>query len=167
LSKAVLDILKKATSREIANDANKLSLLIMDNTGLDSSETAMKAYSSVELLLFQNKKFEAIDELRDLYQKYSTHSLSDEILWLTARTYMKLDSNRQALQTLATLTSRFSVDILGDDALFEMAKLYQEKLNDKNEAMKLYQQLMEKYPGSIFVAESRKRFRLLRGDVVN
>jgi predicted Zn-dependent protease len=167
LAKAVLDILKKATSREIANDANQLSLLIMDNTGLDSNETAMKEYSNVELMLFQNKKYEAIDTLKRLYQKYQKHSLSDEILWLTAKTYMKLDSNQQALAILTTLTSKFGVDILGDDALFSMAKLYQEKLSDKNEAMKLYQQLMEKYPGSIFVAESRKRFRLLRGDVVN
>ena len=62
---------------------------------------------------------------------------------------------------------KYSVDILGDDALFAMAKLYQEKFNNKEEAMKLYQELMEKYPGSIFVADARKRFRLLRGDVVN
>ena len=167
LAKAVLDILKKATSREIANDANDLGLLIMDNTGLDSSETAMKEYSNAELLLFQNKKFEAIDTLKHLSQKYQNHSLSDEILWLTAQTYMKLDSNKQALATLKLLTEKYSVDILGDDALYATAKLYQEKFNDKDEAMKLFQELMEKYPGSIFVADSRKRFRLLRGDVVN
>jgi tetratricopeptide (TPR) repeat protein len=167
LAKAVLDILKKATSREIANDANDLSLLIMDNTGLDSTEKAMREYSNVELMLFQNKKSEAIDTLKQLYQRYPKHSLSDDILWLLAKTYMTIDSNQQALATLQTLTAKFGVDILGDDALFATAKLYQEKLNDKNEAMKLYQQLMEKYPGSIFVAESRKRFRFLRGDVIN
>lgn len=167
LAKDVLDILKKATSREIANDANELGLLIMDNTGLDSNETAMKEYSSVELLLFQNKKYEAIDSLKALYQKYQNHSLADEILWLTAKTYMKVDSNRQAMDALKLLYTKYNVDILGDDALFAMAKLDQEKLNNKEEAMKLYQELMEKYPGSIFVAESRKRFRLLRGDVIN
>lgn len=167
LAKEVLDILKKATSREIANDANELSLLIMDNTGLDSSETAMKEYSNIELLLFQNKKYEAIDSLKYLYEKYPEHSLSDEILWLMANTYVKLDSNQQAMASLKLLYSKFGIDILGDDALFEMARLNQEKLNNKDEAMKLYQELMEKYPGSIFVAESRKRFRILRGDVVN
>jgi tetratricopeptide (TPR) repeat protein len=167
LAKAVLDILKKATSREIANDANELSLLIMDNTGLDSNESAMKEYSSVELLLFQNKKFQAIDSLKHLYQKYQNHSLSDEILWLTAKTYTKLDSNRQAMEDLKLLYSKYGHDIYGDDALYAMAKLYQEKLNEKDQAMKLYQELMEKYPGSIFVAESRKRFRILRGDVIN
>lgn len=167
LAKAVLDILKKATSREIANDANELSLLIMDNTGLDSTESAMKAYSSVELLLFQNKKFEAIDSLKNLYKKYENHSLSDEIIWLTAKTYIKLDSNKQAMEDLKLLYSKFGHDLYGDDALFAMAKLNQEKLNDKDQAMKMYQELMEKYPGSIFVAESRKRFRILRGDVIN
>nr|WP_295935046.1 tetratricopeptide repeat protein [uncultured Dyadobacter sp.] len=167
LAKAVLDILKKATTREIANDANELSLLIMDNTGLDSTEAAMKAYSAVELQLFQNKKFEALDTLRSLYQKYQSHSLADEILWLTAKTYIKLDSNRQAMEDLKLLYSKFGHDLYGDDALFAMAKLYQEKLNDKDQAMKFYQELMEKYPGSIFVAESRKRFRILRGDVIN
>ncbi|MCE6993098.1 tetratricopeptide repeat protein [Dyadobacter sp. CY323] len=167
LAKAVLDILKKATSREIANDANELSLLIMDNTGLDSTETAMREYSAVELLLFQNKKYDAIDSLKHLYQKYPSHSLTDEIIWLKARTYVKLDSNRQALEDLKLLYSKFGHDIYGDDALYTMAKLYQEKLSDKDQAMKLYQELMEKYPGSIFVAESRKRFRILRGDVIN
>lgn len=167
LSKEVLDILKKATSREIANDANELSLLIMDNTGLDTSEVAMRDYSNIELMLFQNKTQEAIDTLKHLYIQYKDHSLADEILWLSAKTYMKLDSNRQALENLKIIHEKFGYDILGDDALFTMAKLYEEKLNDKEEAMKLYQELLEKYPGSIFIAESRKRFRTLRGDPIN
>jgi tetratricopeptide (TPR) repeat protein len=167
LSKEVLDILKRATTREIANDANDLSLLIMDNTGLDSTETAMRAYSNVELLLFQNKTLVAIDSLKSLYQQYKDHSLSDEILWLTAKTYMKLDSNQQALGCLQMIKEKYHYDILGDDALYTMAKLYEEKLKDKEEAMKLYQEVLEKYPGSIFVADSRKRFRILRGDTIN
>ncbi|HEV7381793.1 MAG TPA: tetratricopeptide repeat protein [Dyadobacter sp.] len=167
LAKSVLDILKKATTREIANDANSLGLLIMDNTGLDSSETAMKEYSNIELMLFQNKKYEALEMLKGLYTKYENHSLSDEILWLTANTYMKLDSNQQAMTTLKLLYQKFGVDILGDDALYTMAKLHQEKLNNKEEAMRMFQELMEKYPGSIFVADARKRFRLLRGDAIN
>jgi hypothetical protein len=33
--------------------------------------------------------------------------------------------------------------------------------------MELYNQLLQKYPGSIFGAEARKRFRALRGDTIN
>lgn len=167
LAKSVLDILKKATTREIANDANSLSLLILDNTGLDSTETAMKEYSNVELLIFQNKKLEALDSLKHLSKKYQKHSLSDDILWLTANIYMKLDSNQQAMTALKSLYDNYGTDILGDDALFTMAKLNEEKLNNKEEAMKLYQLLLEKFPGSIYVSDSRKRFRILRGDVIN
>jgi tetratricopeptide (TPR) repeat protein len=127
----------------------------------------MREYSNIELMLFQNKTREAIDTIKHLYVKYKDHSLADEILWLTAKTYMKLDSNRQALEDLKIIKEKFHYDILGDDALFMMGKLYQEKLNDKEEAMKLYQELLEKYPGSIFIAESRKRFRVLRGDPIN
>jgi hypothetical protein len=31
-------------------------------------------------------------------------------------------------------------------------------------AMELYQRIMTDYPGSLFVTEARKRYRLLRGD---
>lgn len=167
LAKEVLDILKKATSREIANDANELSLLIMDNTGLDTSELAMRSYAKVELLLFQNKTTEALDSLTTLYERYKEHSLADELLWLTARTYIKLDSVQAAVRCLEIIKDNFHYDILADDAVFMLAKLNEEKLKNKEEAMKYYQLLFEKYPGSIFVVESRKRFRLLRGDTIN
>ena len=44
VAKDILDVLKLATSREIANDAEQLSLLIVDNTGMDSTEAAMRWY---------------------------------------------------------------------------------------------------------------------------
>lgn len=166
ISKQVLDILKRATSREIANDANALSLLIMDNTGLDSSENALKSYSQVELLLFQNKTTEALDSLNSLSASLGDHSLADEIAWLKAKTYIKLDSVDKAMDNLKFIIEKFHYDILGDDAYFELAKLYENKLNNKNEAMKVYQELLEKYPGSIYTAEARKRYRLLRGDAI-
>ncbi|WP_229203469.1 tetratricopeptide repeat protein [Dyadobacter jejuensis] len=167
LAKDVLNILKKATTREIANDANELSLRIMDNTGLDSSETAMGEYANIELLIFQNKKYQALDSLQAMLTRYPQHSLTDELLWLSAKTYITLDSNQAALKNLEILTQKFGHDILGDDGLFEMARLYEEKFQNKDEAMRQYQKLLEQYPGSIHIAEARKRFRNLRGDLVN
>lgn len=167
LSKEILDILKKATTREIANDANALGLLIMDNIGLDSNETAMKAYANVELLLFQNKLPEAIDSLKSLYTQYKDHSLADEILWLLSTTYLKLDQPQQAVERLQVIVEKHYYDVLGDDALFTLAKVYEERVRDKEEAMNRYRELMEKYPGSIYVVEARKRYRALRGDSVN
>ncbi|WP_337043317.1 tetratricopeptide repeat protein [Emticicia sp. 17c] len=167
LSKEILDILKKATTREIANDAMQLSLLIQDNTGLDSTETAMKEYAAVDLLLFQNRNQEAITALEGLFQKYKSHSLADEILWLRANTYLKINDPNKALDDLETLRKNYSYDILADDAIYLEAKIYQEKLGQKDKAMDLYRQILQEFPGSIYGADARRRFRNLRGDTIN
>jgi hypothetical protein len=51
--------------------------------------------------------------------------------------------------------------------LYHRAELHENKLNDKTKAMELYQDLLVNYPGSLYVVEARKRYRTLRGDIVN
>ncbi len=167
LSKEVLDILKKATTREIANDAMQLSLLIQDNIGLDTSEVAMKEYAKVDLLLFQNKNAEAMIALNQIFEKYKSHSLADDILLLRANTNLKINQPQKALEDLELLRKNYSFDILADDALFLEAKIYEESFQQKDKAMELYREILQKFPGSIYGAEARKRFRNLRGDTIN
>lgn len=167
LSKEVLDILKKATTREIANDAMQLSLLIQDNIGLDTSEVAMKEYAKVDLLLFQNKNAEAMIVLNQIFEKYKSHSLADDILLLRANTNLKINQPQKALEDLELLRKNYSFDILADDALFLEAKIYEESFQQKDKAMELYREILQKFPGSIYGAEARKRFRNLRGDTIN
>ncbi len=167
LSKDILDILKKATTREIANDAMQLSLLIQDNTGLDTSEVAMAEFSKVDLLIFQNKFEESIEALSGLFDKYKTHSLADEILWLKANTLLKINRIAEATKDLESILDNYKYDILADDALFLLAKITYENLNDKTKAMDLYKRLLKDYPGSIYGAQARIKFRELRGDFIN
>ncbi len=167
LAKDVLDILKKATTREIANDAMQLSLLIQDNIGLDTSEVAMKEYAKVDLLLFQNRNSEAMAALDQIFEKYKSHSLADDILWLRANTNLKINKPEKALEDLELLRKNYNFDILADDALFLQAKIYEENFQQKDKAMELYREILQKFPGSIFGAEARKRFRYLRGDTIN
>jgi tetratricopeptide (TPR) repeat protein len=166
LSKALLDILKMATSREIANDAGSLSLLIQDNTGLDTSEDAMKEYAAIDLLLYQNQTETALWRLDGMFKKYKDHPLADEILWLKAKTYAKMGENQKAVENLQEIVDKHALDILADDALYMMAEIYQNRLKEKDKAMDLYQKILEKYPASIHAADARKRFRQLRGDSI-
>ena len=55
-------------------------------------------------------------------------------------------------------------DVLADDAFFLQAEIYERQVNDKEKAMEIYREFLTKYPGSVFAAEARKRFRTLRGD---
>ena len=49
-------------------------------------------------------------------------------------------------------------DILVDDALYRLAKLYDDILLDLEKAMELYEKILIEQRSSIFTAESRKRF---------
>ncbi|KAA9339968.1 tetratricopeptide repeat protein [Adhaeribacter soli] len=169
LAQAHLDILKLATSREIANDAMELSLLITDNTGLDTTTEAMEAYAAADLLVFQNKFSEAIQKLDFMLKQYPGHSLADEIYYQKAKIYLRQGNYTDALFNLAKITANHNQDILADDALFMTAKITEENLKDIEQAKKLYNDLLVKFPGSTYSVEARKRFRNLRGDaaVVN
>jgi len=164
LAQEHLDILKEATTREISNDAMRLSLLIRDNTGLDSSESAMKQYAEIELMLFQNKSEEAKEEIDLMLHEYSTHSLTDELLWLKADILRKEGKFEDALTLLSRINNEYSYDVLGDDAYYRMGIIYDEDLHNNFKAMEIYQEFLIRFPGSIYSADVRKRFRILRGD---
>ena len=64
------------------------------------------------------------------------------------------------------IVNEYPYDILADDATFRMAVINQFRLNNPEKAKELYQNLLLNYPGSIFVNEARKQFRMLRGDKI-
>src|SRR5688572_29523557 len=71
LAQEHLDILKQATTREIANDALDLSMRIKENIAFDSIGEALKDYAAIELLLYQNKTDDALKKIEDLKQGIS------------------------------------------------------------------------------------------------
>lgn len=164
LAQSHLDILKLATTREIANDAMALSLLIKDNTQLDTGDMAMKKFADTDLLIFQNKKTEAYAELDNLKEEFPDHPLMDEILYRQAELKMEMGEFSTSITLLQNIVDNFGEDILGDDALFLIGSIYEDQLSDKEKAMEVYQTFLKNYPGSNKAAEARKRFRTLRGD---
>lgn len=167
LAQEHLDILKEATSREISNDALDLSLLIQDNLAFDTLGTALKDYSKIELMVFQFQNAQALQALDSMLTKFSGNSIIDEVLWSKANLELKIGKTQEALVTLEKIAKDYAEDIHGDDAYFLQAKILEEKIGDKEKAKKIYEEILTKYPGSIYVAEARKRFRILRGDFVN
>jgi tetratricopeptide (TPR) repeat protein len=163
-SKAQLDVLKAATSKLIANDAMELSLLISDNMDMDSSYTGLKIYARADLQEYQNKDSLALITLDTISMLGLSHPLGDEAIYKKAEIFIKDGYYQLADSALALVISKYPDDILADNALYKRAQLQEEVFHNKNLAMQLYEQLMEDYPGSLFVTEARKRFRALRGD---
>ncbi|WP_425389670.1 tetratricopeptide repeat protein [Ekhidna sp.] len=167
LAKGHLDILKKNTTREISNDAISLGMLITDNTALDTTDAVMQEFANIELLIFQNKKEEANDRLTQMLEEYKHHSITDEIYWLKSKLELESGNSASAINYLDQILAAYSYDILADDAAFKKAEIYDLHIKDVEQAKSLYQQFMIDYPGSMYAAEARKRFRRLRGDFIN
>lgn len=159
-----LSVLKESTSKLIANDALKLSLLITDNFGLDSNYQAMTWFANADLLIEQHKYSEAFQLFDSIITTYPYHSLGDEILLRKAKA-MQLQGNwQQAIVYLEELLKYHKEDILADDALFNLGDIYENNLNDKEKASEFYKTILFDYKGSLYSVEARKRFRALRGD---
>jgi tetratricopeptide (TPR) repeat protein len=166
-SKAQLDILKGATSKLISNDAMDLSLVISDAIGIDTNAVPLQWFSSAELLMRQNKFTQAISRMDSINQIWPGHSLTDDILMKKAEIYKKTGKLKESAELYQRVVNEFTDEIFADDALFMLAKLYEEQLADKEKAKELYQKILVDFPGSVFTTEARKRFRKLRGDKVN
>jgi Flp pilus assembly protein TadD len=173
LAQEHLDILKEATTREIANDALDLSMRIKENLAFDTTGAALREYAAIELLLFQNKTDEAMGRINDLRGDTlsaggsslpSNHVILDDLYWLEAGIRIRQGDFEKAISLLRKIQKEFPEDILSDDALFTEAEIYERHLRDKNVAMEKYRQFLTAYPGSVYAAEARKRFRVLRGD---
>ncbi len=173
LAQEHLDILKEATTREIANDAMDLSMRIKENIAFDSAGHALKEYALVELLLYQNKIDSALLKINQLKQgivdsvAFSNRTILDDVYWLEANIRMKRGEFNESLALLQNILKEYPDDVLADDAFFLQGEIHERQLHDKDKAMEIYREFLTKYPGSVYAAEARKRFRTLRGDFVN
>lgn len=159
-----LDVLKESTSKFIANDALKLSLLITDNYGLDSNYTAMRQFAKADLLLEQRQYNEAFILYDSIMGAFPYHGLNDEILLRKSLAFQQQGKWNEAITYLNRLLTSYSQDILADDALFQLGNIYETYLNDAVKASENYKKILFEYKGSLYGVEARKRLRTLRGD---
>jgi len=172
LAQEHLDILKEATTREIANDAMDLSMRIKENIAFDSVGEALKQYARVELLLYQNKIDSALLKINQLKEgisdsvAFSNRTILDDVYWLEANIRMKRGEFNESVGLLQRILDEYPDDVLADDAFFLQGEIYERQIKDRDKAMEIYREFLTRFPGSVFAAEARKRFRTLRGDFV-
>lgn len=162
-----LDVLKKSTSQLIANDALQLSLLITDNSLEDSTQTALKKYARADLLNIQEKNQQAIDVLNEILLEHPGSSIADEALLLQGKIFEKIGEYAKAEENYLKIIQYHSYDILADDALFRLGTIYQYHLNEPDKAKMYYEKIIFEHADSIFFVEARKRYRMLRDNLIN
>lgn len=159
-----LDVLKQSTTKLIANDALKLSVLITDNFGLDSNYQAMSLFAHADLLLEQhlyNKAFKLYDSLA---KEFPESGLMDDIALRKGKTMMEQGKWDDAIRYFNEIVQYHSDDILIDDALFYLGEIYQDHKKDMEKAMEYFKKILFEHPSSLYCDEVRKRIREIRGE---
>lgn len=192
LAASHLNVLKEATSREIANDAIELSIRIKENLAMDSSGTALRALAKAELLMQQTRIPEALKILTHIKQgkikmtaeeaslagiitdhdkendsvsvTFPNYAILDEVYWIEAEIFFLTGQYEKGILQLTRIIDEYPNDVLADDAFFRRAEVYEINLNQPERARDYYLEFLKRFPGSVYAAEARKRYRILRGD---
>lgn len=183
-AKSQLDVLSAATSKLISNDAIYFSLLISDNLAEeeeDDEEDAdttyllfekpntnlpLQKFAEADFLIFQNKDDKAMDKLDSVIALAPFGTLVDDALYQKALILIKRKDYLGAEALLKKIVENHGTELLGDDAVFKLAELYEYYLKDIPKAMEYYQKILRDYSGSLYVVEARKHYRALRGDSI-
>jgi TolA-binding protein len=165
---------------------------IKENIAFDSAAIALRMYAEVEMLLIQNQTDKALVQIEALKQgrgrvpyalaqeyaldaqgpsvdgwvevTYTNAGILDDVYWLEANLRLKMGEFDKALVLLQKILADYPEGILADDAFFLQAEIHDRHFGNKDKAMELYRELLNRFPGSAYAAEARMRYRVLRGD---
>lgn len=166
-AKSQLKILKGSTTQLIANDAVDLFLVISDNEPKDSIPSGLLDFAKADLLAYQNKNTEAIAIYSAMAQKYQGQNIEDEVLFNQAALYLKKNQYENTISNLLKIISINAEGILVDDSYYLLAEVYKNKIKDTEKASEYYQKIIFEKPSSIYLVDARKKYREIRGDIIN
>ena len=127
----------------------------------------MELFAQSDLFIYQNQLDLALEKVDSILSEYPAHSLTDEIHYSKYKIFMKKGQFENASNQLDQILLFYAEDIVADDAVFSLAELNETVFNDTVRASELYELILTDYTNSLYAIEARKRFRRLRGDVIN
>ncbi|MGH1364458.1 MAG: tetratricopeptide repeat protein [Calditrichia bacterium] len=141
------------------NDALNLQMLLVFK---DQSVDALREYARADQLLFSRKKSEAVSKLQNALDKNPEDAFRIRILLEAAHLSSESGRHAEALEYCKQVLQDNNLATYADQALFFMASVLENKLNDLPQAYKLYDQLLSDYPASRHVAATRERLKTIR-----
>lgn len=155
-----LNVLKAATSKLIANDAMTLSLIIDDNLQQDTTGMELKRIARADYKIYQHQEEQALLILDSICADGNEVSIPHALCRIA-----EIQERKQAFALADSLylqvVDRFSDSYMADDALMKAALIEHQHLKDNEAAKRHYEQLIDQYPTSLYIAQAKKNFRKL------
>lgn len=163
-AKSQWDILKGSPSKLISNDAIYWAYFIDENLGEDSTHQALKIYARADLYFYQKNYNNVIISADSIIQNFSSDPVVPSAYYLKYQCYIATKEYQKAALNLEIIVDKYSYSLFADKALFELAELYENQLNNKEKAIECYKKLLFEFEGSLYTDQSRKKFRELSGE---
>ena len=142
-----------------ANDAIELSLLI--NTTIEDS-AGLSAFANA-LFLAERRLFnEAVEKFRAIAMKKENFILSSLASVTEAELMITIGKYNEGIDLLNKIVEEKEKNIYSDKALYLKAKTFQYFVKDAQKAIENYQEILAKYPNSLYLEESREEILKLR-----
>ncbi len=159
---AQLDIIKGSTSKPNANDALELSILIRENISeKDSTQSILLKLAQADYLIFRHNNDDALLILDSLNNGSPEDPAVDDCLYKKANILLDKNETSQAIEILNKITDSFRYEYWGHKALFELACLYQDKLENPVKAIALLEEFVRDFPSSFYFIDARNRLNTL------
>lgn len=165
-AQAQMDVLKASTSKLIANDAFALSQFISENIEADSSQRTLKTFSNSDFYSFRHLDSLALLCLDTILNNKDAYSLYDDAFMRKGDIFVKSKKFMQAITMYDTVLTRFKTEVTAPQAAYKIANIYQYQLHNNDKTNYYLELLFTQYPGSFYADEARKRFRIIRGDII-
>jgi tetratricopeptide (TPR) repeat protein len=160
-----LDVLKRATTQTIANDAIEMALFIKQGkSDIDSTQFALRQMAKADLMIYQSKPQKALVKLDSLINDSDNYHIIDKALYKKAQVLEDMNLYQEAARFYEQLIAQHPESIVIDNALFALANLQVNKLGLPEKAQENLEILIFNHQDSIFFVEGRKLYRKLRQD---
>jgi tetratricopeptide (TPR) repeat protein len=160
---AQLDILKGSTSKPNANDALELAILIRENiSDTDSTQSMLLKLASADYLIFRHKNDDALLILDSIITGSPADPANDDCLYKKARILLEKNELRQGMDILNIIIDKYHDDYWGHKALFELACIYEDQLQDSEKAISLFEEFIRDFPSSFYFLDARDRLKALK-----
>lgn len=151
-------------STDLANDALQLLYFIQENRA--TAPAALGEFAKADLLTRQRKYSEAQGRLQEILRVFPSALLVDDAMMKIAELHVILQRFPDAIAAFQRITNEMNPSILSEKAQLRIGEVYEYRLNDRQRAIDSYEQILTRYPTSLYAEEARKRIRLLRGDAI-
>ncbi len=142
-----------------ANDAIELSLLL-NTTMNDSSE--LVRFADAECLADQKKFAEAAEKYHLVAQNPKAFMLKNIAELREAEMELAAGNNDKSIGMLENIAGEESKNIYADKALYLLGNIYEFGLNEPSKAIEKYEELLAKYPSSLYLDDARGEIVKLR-----